>query len=121
VPDSGVSWFLPRIVGLGRALELTLTNATIDATTAERIGLVNRVVPAAGLAAAATDLAAQLAEGAPLAMGLAKRALLDAQVLSLEQALEVEAQLQTEAGRSPDHAEGLAAFAEKRRPRFGGP
>ncbi len=118
VPDSGLSWFLPRIVGLGRALELALTTDPVDAATAERIGLVNRVVPAADLAAEAAALAGRLAGGAPLAMGLTKRALLAATSLDLESALEAEAQLQTAAGRSPDHAEGIAAFTEKRPPRF---
>ncbi|MFI5261555.1 MAG: enoyl-CoA hydratase-related protein [Candidatus Limnocylindrales bacterium] len=120
VPDSGLSWFLPRVVGMGRALEMALTTAPIDATTAERIGLVNRVVPSADLATEGLALAARLADGPPMAMGLTKRALLDAQSMDLEQALEREAQLQTAAGRSPDHAEGVAAFVQKRRPRFGG-
>ncbi|HTS14615.1 MAG TPA: enoyl-CoA hydratase-related protein [Candidatus Sulfotelmatobacter sp.] len=119
VPDSGLSWFLPRLVGLGRALEMALTTEMLDAATAARIGLVGRVVPAADLASEAAALAGRLAAGAPLAMGLTKRALLGAQSLDLEAALEVEAQLQTAAGRSPDHAEGIAAFTEKRPARFG--
>jgi len=118
VPDSGLSWFLPRIVGLGRALELALTTDPVDAAAAERMGLVDRVVPAPDLARQAAALADRLAAGAPLAMGLTKRALLAAASMDLETALEAEAQLQTAAGRSADHAEGIAAFTEKRPPRF---
>jgi 2-(1,2-epoxy-1,2-dihydrophenyl)acetyl-CoA isomerase len=118
VPDSGLSWFLPRIVGLGRAMELALTTAPVDAATAERMSLVDRVVPTADLATEAASLAARLAAGAPLAMGLTKRALLASASLDLEAALELEAQLQTAVGRSLDHAEGIAAFTEKRQARF---
>jgi len=118
VPDSGLSWFLPRIVGLGRALEMALTADPLDAAAAERIGLVDRVVPTTDLAAQTGALAARLAAGPPLAMGLTKRALLASASMDLEAALEVEAQLQTAAGRSPDHAEGIAAFTEKRPARF---
>lgn len=118
VPDSGLSWFLPRIVGLGRAMELALTSAPVDARVADRISLVDRVVPAEDLAREAAALAARLAAGPPLAMGLTKRALLANASVDLEAALELEAQLQTAAGRSPDHAEGIAAFTEKRPARF---
>jgi len=95
-----------------------MTTDPVDAATAERIGLVARAVPAADLATEAAALAARLAAGAPLALGLTKRAMLAATSLDLEAALEAEAQLQTAAGRSGDHAEGIAAFTEKRPPRF---
>ncbi|MGZ6297221.1 MAG: enoyl-CoA hydratase-related protein [Candidatus Limnocylindrales bacterium] len=120
VPDSGLSWFLPRLVGPGRVAEMVLTTEPVDAATAERIGLVNRVVAADALVAETQALAARLAAGPPIALGLAKRALARGQVTDLEAVLEYEAELQTAAGRSRDHAEGVAAFLEKRPARFRG-
>ena len=120
VPDTGSSWFLPRLVGYGRAAEMIFTADPVDAATAERIGLVNRVVPDDQLMAEASSLAARLAAAAPIALALAKRALNRALESSLEQALEFEAQLQSIAGRSADHREGVAAFVEKRVPDFEG-
>jgi 2-(1,2-epoxy-1,2-dihydrophenyl)acetyl-CoA isomerase len=120
VPDTGSSWFLPRLVGYARAAEMMLTADPVDATTAERIGLINRAVPDDQLMAEATAIATRLAAGAPLAMGLAKRALNRALESTLEEALEYEAQLQSVAGRSADHREGVAAFVEKRKPDFRG-
>jgi 2-(1,2-epoxy-1,2-dihydrophenyl)acetyl-CoA isomerase len=120
VPDSGLSWFLPRLVGPGRAAEMVLTTEPVDAATAERIGLVNRVVAADALVAEAQALAARLAAGPPIALGLAKRALARGLVADLEAVLEYEAELQTAAGRTRDHAEGVAAFLEKRPARFRG-
>jgi 2-(1,2-epoxy-1,2-dihydrophenyl)acetyl-CoA isomerase len=118
VPDTGSSWFLPRLVGYARAAEMVLTTEAVDAATAERIGLVNRVVPADQLIDETNALAARLAQAAPLALALAKRALNRALESSLEEALEYEAQLQAIAGRSADHREGVAAFVEKRRAEF---
>src|SRR3954452_22854610 len=72
VPDTGSSWFLPRLVGYARAAEMSFTTEPVDAATAERIGLVNRVVPADKLMEEASALANKLAQAAPLAVGLAK-------------------------------------------------
>jgi 2-(1,2-epoxy-1,2-dihydrophenyl)acetyl-CoA isomerase len=120
VPDSGATWLLPRLVGAARASELALLNEPVSAADALRIGLVGKVVPAAELAAAAGAMAARLAAGAPRAIALTKRALEAAWTRDLEAALEDEAHLQDIAGRTKDHAEGMAAFLEKRPPRFTG-
>jgi 2-(1,2-epoxy-1,2-dihydrophenyl)acetyl-CoA isomerase len=120
VPDTGSSWFLPRLVGPARAAEMMFTADSVDAATAERIGLINRVVPADSLMDEANALAARLAQAAPIALALAKRALNRALTSTLEDALEFEAQLQSIAGRSADHTEGVAAFVEKRPPNFNG-
>ena len=120
VPDTGSTWFLPRLVGYARAAEMMFTTDPVDAQTAERIGLVNRVVATDSLMDEATSLATKLAASAPLAMGLAKRALNRALESDLETALEYEAQVQSVAGRSSDHVEGVAAFVEKRAANFTG-
>ena len=120
VPDSGATWFLPRLVGATRAAELALLNDPVSAADALRLGLVGRVVAADQLAAEAQAIAARLAAGAPKAMALTKRALEAAWTHDLDAALEYEAHLQDLAGRTKDHAEGMAAFMEKRQPRFTG-
>jgi 2-(1,2-epoxy-1,2-dihydrophenyl)acetyl-CoA isomerase len=120
VPDTGSTWFLPRLIGSARAAEMMFTADPVDAATAERIGLINRVVPPDKLLEEATGLAERLAEAAPLALALAKRALNRTYEMRLEEALDYEAQLQSIAGRSADHKEGVAAFVEKRQPRFSG-
>jgi 2-(1,2-epoxy-1,2-dihydrophenyl)acetyl-CoA isomerase len=120
VPDTGSSWFLPRLVGPARAAEMFFTADPVDAATAERIGLVNRVVQSDKLMDEANALATRLAQAAPIALALAKRALNRALESGLEEALEFEAQLQSIAGRSADHREGVAAFVEKRQPKFEG-
>jgi 2-(1,2-epoxy-1,2-dihydrophenyl)acetyl-CoA isomerase len=120
VPDTGSSWLLPRLVGYARAAEMAFTTEPLDAASAERIGLVNRVVPAELLMGEVNALATRLAGGAPLALALAKRALNRALETSFEQALEFEAELQSIAGRSADHLEGVTAFVEKRLAKFSG-
>ena len=120
VPDSGATWFLPRLVGATRAVELALLNEPVSAPDAVRLGLVGRVVPADRLPSVAQEVAARLAAGAPRATALTKRALDAAWERDLDAALDAEAELQDEAGRTKDHAEGMAAFLEKRAPRFTG-
>ncbi len=120
VPDSGASWWLPRIVGAGQAAELALLGGSVDAARALRIGLVTRVVPDAELGAAAREVAMTLAAGAPRAMAATRRLLAEAWTTDLEAALAAETEAQGILGRSPDHAEGLAAFRDKRPPRFTG-
>ncbi len=120
IPDTGATWLLPRLVGWSKAAELALTTEPLSAAEAQRLGLVARVVPIDDLASAAHELAARLAAGAPGALALSKRALEAASTASFEEQLELEARLQGEAGGTADHAEGIAAFIERRQPRFTG-
>jgi 2-(1,2-epoxy-1,2-dihydrophenyl)acetyl-CoA isomerase len=120
IPDSGATWFLPRLIGAARATELALLGDAVTAAEAERFGLVTRVVPADTLLAEARALAVRLAGMAPRALASTKRALEQSWSASLEEQLETEAELQGIAGATADHAEGIAAFVEKRPPRFTG-
>jgi 2-(1,2-epoxy-1,2-dihydrophenyl)acetyl-CoA isomerase len=120
IPDSGATWTLQRLVGASKAAEIALLPAAVSAADAERFGLVSGVVPAADLAAEARSLAGRLAALSPGAVARTKQALHEAAESTFEEALELEARLQGEAGAAPDHAEGIAAFIEKRPPRFGG-
>jgi 2-(1,2-epoxy-1,2-dihydrophenyl)acetyl-CoA isomerase len=120
IPDSGATWFLPRLVGPAKAAELAFMGEPLTAAEAERFGLVAKVVPAAELMAAVRGMATKLAASAPRSLALTKRALNRAAESTLEQALEYEAWLQAIAGATADHAEGIAAFLEKRPPRFTG-
>jgi enoyl-CoA hydratase/carnithine racemase len=120
IPDVGGSSRLPAVVGLGRAKELVMTGRMIDGTEAERIGLVNRVAPAADLDAATDTLVAELLACAPVAVGLAKRVLDAAAKPALAATLEQEVTAQALCARTEDFAEGTRAFAEKRQPEFSG-
>jgi 2-(1,2-epoxy-1,2-dihydrophenyl)acetyl-CoA isomerase len=120
VPDTGATWFLPRLVGPAKAAELALLGETLTAADAERFGLVARVVAADALAAESRAVATRLAALAPQAIAQTKRALQRSWSVDLETALEDEAYRQGIVGGTADHAEGLAAFLEKRPPRFTG-
>jgi 2-(1,2-epoxy-1,2-dihydrophenyl)acetyl-CoA isomerase len=119
-PDAGVSVTLPRLVGLRRAMELVLTNPTLTAARAQEIGLVTTVVPDDELDAAAANLAAALAAGAPLALAESKRLLWDGVGRSVESALPDEARTVAALSGTADAREGLAAVIERRRPVFTG-
>jgi len=120
VPDAGSAFFLPRIVGWGRALDIVLTSETIDAAEALRIGLVTRVWPADAFDTEWRAFARGLAKGATEAYALSKEGLNAAWDRDFESFLEVEAELQDRAGRTRDYAEGVRAFVGKRPARFEG-
>jgi 2-(1,2-epoxy-1,2-dihydrophenyl)acetyl-CoA isomerase len=120
VPDSGSTFFLPRLIGISRALEMAITGRKVKADEAMQIGLVNRVVPDAALGAETQKLAQHLAVLPPRAIGLTKRAMNRAWSAELDDQIDYEAMLQTTAGQSRDHREGVAAFLEKRKPNFTG-
>ena len=115
--DSGVSLLLPALIGLGRATEAAFTNTPVTAEQALAWGLVNRLVPAAGLASEASKLAASLAAGTVGAFGLTKRAFNRAILPNLEAVLDYEAHLQEIACKGEEHRQGVAAFLEKRPPK----
>ena len=120
VPDVGGSSRLPQIVGLGRAKELIMTGRVIGAQDAERIGLANRVAPAAELDAVTQELVDELLACAPVAVGLAKR-LMDASARpALSTTLELEIAAQELCARTEDVREGVQAAAERRAPAFKG-
>lgn len=120
IPDSGSTFILPRLVGLGRALEMCFTGDKVPAAEALRLGLANRVVPAEALMDEARTLAGRLAALPTRAIGLTKRLMNQAFDNSLERQLELEAFMQETAGKTRDHMEGVRAFIEKRKPNFTG-
>jgi 2-(1,2-epoxy-1,2-dihydrophenyl)acetyl-CoA isomerase len=119
-PDGGLSYFLPRIVGLKRALELTLTNRVLSAQEALDWGIVTKVVPDQELMTEAFGFAEQLASGAPKALGASKRLLHRGWTETLETQMEHESQTIANMARLSDSHEGLKAFLEKRTPKFKG-
>jgi 2-(1,2-epoxy-1,2-dihydrophenyl)acetyl-CoA isomerase len=120
VPDAGGTWILPRLIGLARTKALTLLGEPLSAEQAQAWGLIWKVVDDAQLMPEALELANRLARQATSGFALQKRAFAASFGHSLEEQLELEADLQTEAGHSADFAEGVAAFLEKREARFRG-
>lgn len=120
VPDSGMTYFMPRFLGLSLALEHAWTAKPVTAQQALHFGWVNRVLPAEQLAAETAKLAAELAQCPPLSVALTKRAMNRSLETNLEEQMEYEAQLQEILGKTKDHQEGVSAFLEKRPPRFKG-
>jgi 2-(1,2-epoxy-1,2-dihydrophenyl)acetyl-CoA isomerase len=120
VPDSGGTWFLPRLVGSARALGLTLLGEKLSAEQAASWGLIWRCVEDGELAGVVDALARQLAAAPTRALARTKQAICEAWGRTLEQQLDIERDYQGELGRTADYAEGVAAFAAKRAPAFTG-
>jgi 2-(1,2-epoxy-1,2-dihydrophenyl)acetyl-CoA isomerase len=118
--DFGGSWLLPRLIGLHKAKELAFFAEVISAKEAVEFGIVNRMVPAGELDAFVADWAARLTAGPPLALSMTKTMLNNSFAVSMDQALEDEARSQTVNFATADMAEAMAAFAQKREPRFTG-
>ncbi|MFC4076274.1 enoyl-CoA hydratase/isomerase family protein [Salinithrix halophila] len=118
--DSGSSYFLPRLVGFGRAMELAITGRDVEAEEAVQIGLANRLVPHEHLQEESLRFVKKLAQGPTRAIGLIKRSLYRGIDTDVEGALEYEAQLQEIAGGTEDFREGIRSFMEKRPPRYQG-
>jgi 2-(1,2-epoxy-1,2-dihydrophenyl)acetyl-CoA isomerase len=119
-PDLGASWLLPRMVGLHRAKELVLLGGVLSAHEAERVGIVNRVVPREELHEAVSDWARRLAAGPPIALSMAKALLIEGMTASMDQSLEAEARAMAVNTSAEDFLEALEAFRAKRPPRFRG-
>jgi len=120
VPDCGSTFLLPRLVGFGRALELALRGQKLAAEQALEWGLVNRVCEDERLMDEARELAAELAAGPTVALGLIRRAYWASRDNGFEAQLQVERELQREAGRSKDFVEGVSSFLQKRPAQFTG-
>lgn len=119
-PDSGTSFFLPRLVGFSKAMQLAMTGEELSIQDAERFGLVSRVVPSDQLMSTTREIATKLARGPTKAVGLTKRALNKSISSDLETVLEYESYVQEIAGATSDHIEAVKAFFEKRKPTFKG-
>jgi 2-(1,2-epoxy-1,2-dihydrophenyl)acetyl-CoA isomerase len=120
VPDCGGTWLLPRAVGYARAFELAATGRRVHAAEALELGLVQRVLARDEVLPAAHAFASELAARPTLALGWTKRLLRAGEQSTLAEVMELEAQLQVSAVLTHDHAEGVAAFLEKREARFEG-
>lgn len=119
-PDWGGTYFLPRLVGASRAMEIMMSGRMVEAAEALRIGMVDRLAPADELMQEVRHFGAALAAAPPIAIEGIKRAVYASFANSLEEQLSLEGENQVRAFQSKDAVEGLAAFAEKRTPRFSG-
>lgn len=120
IPDTGGTFFLPRLVGLARATALAFFGDKLSAADAHQIGMIYRVVPVSQLMDEARSIARKLATLPTRGLGLTKRAFNQSLANDLDAQLEVEAELQAEAASTADFAEGVRAFLEKRQPSFAG-
>jgi 2-(1,2-epoxy-1,2-dihydrophenyl)acetyl-CoA isomerase len=120
LPDSGGTWLLPHLLGEARGRALALLAEPVSADQAEAWGLIWKAVDDDRLMSEATTIARNLAEGPPLAYAAIKRAMQAAATNTLDQQLALERDLQRELGFSPDYAEGVRAFMDKRPPKFSG-
>ncbi len=120
IPDAGATYFLTRILGISKALEIMFTGDIMSATEAERIGLVSRVVPHNDLMAVARETATKIAQGPSVAIELMKKAAYRALDNSLELQLDFETYAQNICRQTQDYKEGVEAFMQKRPPQFKG-
>jgi len=120
VPDGGGGFFLPRLVGMGKALEMSMLADEVSGPEAERIGLVNKCVPLAEFEATTKALAQRLARGPTRAYALIKQLIYTSVDSDLETTLKLEGELQDQAFETADHREGVTAFLEKRAAQFSG-
>lgn len=117
-PDGGMTWMLPRLVGMRQAQDLILTNRRVDAAEAARIGLITRALPQDKLDGEAAQLAERLAAGAVASMGNARRLLHDSFSSGYSSQMDRELRAISEAGEGSEGREGISAFLEKRKPDF---
>ena len=120
IPDAGATWLLPRLAGRARAMEMMMLGERVPAEQALEWGLISRVVEDEALASEAAALAARLAQGPTVALGLIRRLAREAGQLSLSEALAAERVAQREAGRTEDFRGAVVSFLQKRQPRFEG-
>ncbi|HEX4207541.1 MAG TPA: enoyl-CoA hydratase-related protein [Ktedonobacteraceae bacterium] len=120
VPDGGGAYFLPRLIGFAKAMEMALLANEITGIEAERIGLINKCVPEAEFEAATAAFAQRLAHGPTRTYGLMKKLLYTSLESDLQSSLDLEAELQEQAMQTADHHEGVAAFIEKRAANYSG-
>jgi enoyl-CoA hydratase/carnithine racemase len=119
-PGWGGTWLYPRIIGIPKAAEMLFTGDFLEAKEAERLGLLNKLVPAAELEKETMGLARRIADGPPIAIRLSRMQLYKGLEMDLETALKIAAACETITLTSEDHQEGVAAFREKRRPQYKG-
>lgn len=120
IPDSGGTFFLPRLVGWQRASALMMTGEKVSAADAVEMGMIYKAIPNDQFESSVNEMALQLAQMPTKGLGLTKRALNQSFGNNLSQQLDLEDELQSQAGRTDDYAEGTRAFLEKRKPEFKG-